>query len=223
MNQVAASVALGASLDTLTRGYLWATIIGVVGAWIGLVVLICQTVITRRTSQRQLRAYVLGDSSIIFNVADPVPLYAEQNLPQTEARITNTAAGPGVLMQIKNTGQTPAFKVMHWGYMCFREHPLTAALPARIPIAFNAPTTILGPGQSNTKKLELIPSFPLTAAQIHDLRNGAGAVYVYGEITYVDAFGENHFTHYRTMYHVIGGAIGVSTFLSFCEEGNGAN
>jgi hypothetical protein len=47
MNYVAASVLLGPSLDTLTRFSLWATIIGVVGAWIGLVVLISQTIISR--------------------------------------------------------------------------------------------------------------------------------------------------------------------------------
>jgi hypothetical protein len=221
MNYLTATVVLGASLDTLTRGYMWATIIGVVGAWIGLGVLISQTIITRRTSQRQLRAYVLGDSSIIVNVADPVPLYQGQILPQTEARITNGAAGPRAFMQIKNTGETPAFKVMRWGYICFREFPLIAALPTRLPIVASPPTTILGPGQSVTKLLELNP--PLTAAQINDLRNGTGAVYVYGEITYVDAFGENRFTHYRTMYHRMGGAIGVSTLLSFCEAGNDAN
>ena len=34
MNYAAASVLLGPSLDTLTRFSLWATIIGVVGAWI---------------------------------------------------------------------------------------------------------------------------------------------------------------------------------------------
>src|SRR5579863_7325672 len=48
--------------DPLTRRYMWATIYGVLGAWIGLVILICQTIISRRTSQRQLRAYVLSES-----------------------------------------------------------------------------------------------------------------------------------------------------------------
>jgi hypothetical protein len=210
-----------ASLDSLTRHYMWATIVGVIGAWIGLAVLICQTIITRRTSQRQLRAYVLSDSSVIVNVANPVPLYPGQVLPQTDARITNTAAGPGAFIQIRNTGQTPAFKVLHWGYICFREYPLTAALPARLPTVGNPPITVLGPGMIATKMLELNPS--LTPAQINDLRNGAGAIYVYGEITYVDAFRKSQFTRYRVMYHRMGGAIGVSTILSFCEEGNDAS
>jgi hypothetical protein len=62
----------------------------------------------------------------------------------------------------------------------------------------------------------------LTPQQIADLRAGTGAVYVYGEITYVDAFGQKWLTKYRLMHHRDGGAIGVSTDLSFCEEGNEA-
>jgi hypothetical protein len=209
------------SIDSLTRRYMWATIVGVVGAWIGLIVLICQTAISRRTAQRQLRAYVLSDSSIIVNVANPIPLYPGQVLPQTDARITNTAAGPGAFIQIKNLGQTPAFRVIHWGYICFREYPLNASLPARTPVAANIPSSVLGPGQTATKMLELNPA--LTAAQINDLRNGTAAIYVQGEITYLDAFRKNRLTRYRVMYHRMGGAIGVSTGLNFCEEGNDAN
>lgn len=210
-----------APLDPLTQRYMWATIIGVVGAWIGLVILICQTVMSRRTAQRQLRAYVLSDSSMIVNVANPVPLYAGQVLAETDARITNTAAGPGAFMQIKNLGQTPAFKVVHWGYICFRECPLNASLPARTAPPFNPPSLVLGPGQIATKMLELNPA--LTAAQITALRNGTGAIYVYGEITYEDAFKKSRMTKYRVMYHRMGGAIGISTGLNFCDEGNEAS
>lgn len=211
-----------APLDPLTQKYMWATIVGVVGAWIGLGILIAQTIIARRTAQRQLRAYVLSDSSTIFNVANPVPLYAGQQLAQTDARITNTAAGPGTLLTIKNLGQTPAFKVIHWGYICFREYPLNATLPAPPTTpSSNAPSMVLGPGQISTKMLELNPA--LTAAQITDLRNGVAAIYVYGEITYQDAFGQKRTTHYRVMYHRMGGAIGVNTGLNFCNEGNEAS
>jgi hypothetical protein len=200
---------------------MWATIIGVCGAWIGLGILIWQTIAVRQTSQRQLRAYVLCDSSAIFNVANPVLLYPEQVLPETEARITNAAAGPGAIVHIKNTGQTPAFKVLHWGYICFREYPLRAALPTPLPIVGIAPTSVLGPDMVATKLLE--HPGPLTPAQINDLRNGTGAIYVYGDITYVDAFGKKQFTRYRSMHHIMGGAIGVSTNLSFHDEGNEAS
>jgi len=221
MNYVAASVALQAPVDALSRGYMWATIIGVVGAWIGLVVLISQTVITRRTSQRQLRAYILMDTGTIINVANPIPLYTGQALAQTDARISNDAAGPGALVFIKNTGQTPAFKVIHWANICFREYPLIASLPAPIPLVGAPPVSVLGPGQVASKLLESNPR--LTPAQTNDLRNSTAAVYVYGEITYVDAFGKSHLTRYGTMYHRMSGAIGVSTTLTYCEDGNDAN
>jgi hypothetical protein len=207
------------SLDLLTRRYMCATIIGVVGAWIGLAILITQTVTSRRTAQRQLRAYVLCESGSIFNVANPIPLFPGQIFQPTGAEITNRAAGPGALIQIKNTGQTPAFKASHWGNICFREAPLRTGLPARLPLPFTFPS-VLGPGIISTKLLQL-PQ-PLTPAEVNDLRNGTGAVYVYGEITYEDAFGRKQQTHYRLLHHQQGGAIGVSTNLSFADAGNEA-
>src|ERR1035438_8929785 len=41
------------SLSLLTRRYMWATIVGVVGAWIGIAVLVIQTMLSRKTSERQ--------------------------------------------------------------------------------------------------------------------------------------------------------------------------
>lgn len=170
-------------------------------------------------TERQLRAYVLVDSGNIFNVADPVPLFLGQIFEHSEAQITNQAAGPGVRIFIKNTGQTPAYDVRHWGNICFREFPLKAPLPARDP-KFPPVPLILGREIMATKLL-FIPQ-PLSAKEIADLRAGTGAVYVYGEITYQDTFGKNWYTHYRLMYHPYGGAIGVSTDLSFVESGNEA-
>jgi hypothetical protein len=43
------------SLDRLYRRYMWATIIGVIGAWFGICILIVQTIATKRSSERQLR------------------------------------------------------------------------------------------------------------------------------------------------------------------------
>lgn len=68
--------------------------------------------------------------------------------------------------------------------------------------------------------LELNPS--LTAQQTAGLRAGTAAIYVYGEISYRDAFGKERLTKYRLMHHMTGGAIGVSTNLSFTHEGNEA-
>jgi hypothetical protein len=172
------------------------------------------------SSERQLRAYVVCDNGTIFNVANPVAVFLGQIFnPPSEAEITNPAFGPGYKLQIKNAGQTPAYEVRHWSNILFKEFPLKSDLPARDPTI--TPTAcVLGPGISSTKFNYLIK--PLTAQQVSDLRDGTGAVYVYGDITYRDTFGRSWDTHYRLMHHATGGAIGVSTDLSFCESGNEA-
>jgi hypothetical protein len=206
------------SLDRLYRHYMWATIIGAVGALIGVAVLIWQTILSRRSSERQLRAYVVCESASIYNVANPIPIFNGQVFTPTGAEIGNPGAGPGAVVNIKNTGQTPAYEVVHWANICFREYPLVASLPARIPGDGKFPTAILGSGVTSIKLLPLNPR--LTDLQIASLRAGTEVVYVYGEITYKDAFGKGWSTRYRCMYHPMGGAIGVSTTLNFCEEGN---
>jgi hypothetical protein len=80
---------------------------------------------------------------------------------------------------------------------------------------------ILGPGIAIKKRLEFGPS--LTEEQIAGLRNGKLAIYVHGEILYVDAFKQKRCTRYRLMHHITGGVIGVSTDLTFAEGGNEAN
>jgi hypothetical protein len=206
------------SLDLLTRRYMRTTIWGVVGAWIGIVILVAQTVISRRSSQRQLRAYVMNESGSIVNIADP-PITTGLNVP-TDARITHPGWGPIAMIQIKNTGQTPAFRVEHWGAMCFREYPLTSTLPIKQP-GGKPIYSILGPGIPSTKFLRFGPR--LTDEETAALMAGTGAIYVYGDIHYEDAFKCKRSTRYRLMYHQMGGAIGVSTDLTFTEEGNDAD
>jgi len=176
--------------------------------------------LSEETAERQLRAYVLGETASIFNVANPVPMFPGQTFQPTGAEITNPASGPGVIIQIKNTGQTPAFKVNHWGNICFAGVPLSMGLPAPLPQPFIF-ESVLGPGISSTKLL-FMPQ-PLSTAEVASLRNGTGAVYVYGHIEYEDAFGNARRSSYRLLHHVTGGAIGVSTSLTFADGGNDAN
>ena len=200
----------------------WLVLVGAVQllALIGQVLVYVLTLSQMRdASRRQLRAYVVCESGAIVNVANPVPIYQGQVFPPTGAEITNPAAGPIARIQIQNTGQTPAFEVRNWGNICFREYPLTAGLAGQLPRRRAVPS-VLGHGIMSTKLLQLNP---LTPPQIADLRAGTGAVYVYGEITYIDAFGRKQYTKYRLMHHTMGGAIGVSTDLSFTEEGNEAS
>lgn len=201
----------------------WLVVVGFlqVAALIGQAFLFWGTLGTMRdSSERQLRAYVVGESGYIVNVANPVPIFEGQVFQPSGAEITNTACGPIAYQQIKNTGQTPAFQVTNWGNICIREHPLTSPLPSR-PAGAEPVATVVGPGIINTKRFFLNP--PLTPEQIANLRAGTAAIYVYGEISYVDAFRKRRFTRYRLMHHIAAGAIGVSTDLSYAEEGNEAD
>jgi hypothetical protein len=194
-----------------------ATIVGVFGAWVGIGILILQTVVMQGNSKKQLRAYVVQEMGAIVNVADPMPAIG---LVPTDARLSHPEWGPIIRLQIKNTGQTPALEVTNWAAICFREYPLVSALPERNPELRPMPS-ILGAGIVSTKTLFFGP--PLTAQQIADLRAGTGAIYFHGEIRYRDIFKKTHFTRYRGMHHVMGGAIGVSTDLTFTEGGNEAD
>jgi hypothetical protein len=181
-----------------------------------------QTGTLKDSAQRQLRAYVMGESGTIVNIANPIPAFLGQVFSDTGAAITNLACGPIAYVQIKNTGQTPAFEVEHWGNICVREFPLTATLPSEINgTRTNLIRSVLGAGIPSTKTLFHGPL--LTEQQIANLRAGTAAIYVYGEIRYTDIYKKTHFTKYRLMHHVLGGAIGVSTDLSFTEGGNEAD
>jgi len=77
------------------------------------------------------------------------------------------------------------------------------------------------PGQVQSTQSRYLP-MPLSQQDITHLRNGTAAIYVYGEIGYRDAFGKDRATAFRSMHHASAGRIGISTELTFCDEGNSA-
>jgi hypothetical protein len=192
--------------------------LGVVGGFVGLVTLCVikrQVDLMEDTAKKQLRAYVVVQFASIANVANPLP--AIGNPRETEARITYQEWGPVGVVQIKNTGLTPALAVHHWGEFCAREFPLTSALKTK-PKEQLGSLTILGAGIVSRKRHSL--PHRLTDEQIQGLRNGTLAIYAHGEISYRDIYGKAHFTRYRLMYSSRGGTIGVNTELTFTGEGN---
>ena len=207
------------SLYNLTKLYMWATIVGVLVALSGVAALIAQTIITRRSSQQELRAYVVQELGNISNVANPIQAFRGEAITPTGAEISNPAVGPVAYIQIKNTGQTPAFEVRHWGDICFREHPLLSELPLPAPAEIESiPSFVLDPGIISTKRRYI--GQPLSPTQIADLRVAKAAVYVYGVIHYTDAFKVKRITKYRFKHNILTGPLGVTTDLTFCENGN---
>jgi hypothetical protein len=141
--------------------------------------------------------------------------------PVTNARLFRPETGPIAQIQIKNVGQTPAYDVSHWGGISVREFPLKSKLPTRGNSGGAESQIIMGAGVPSTKMLTL--PHRLTEEEVNGLRNSTIAIFVYGDVLYTDIFKKRRFTRYRFMYHVAGGAIGVSTDLTFAEGGNEAD
>jgi hypothetical protein len=175
------------------------------------------------TAERQLRAHVFFNGGMMSNVADPLPIHiAPQANP---AAITYPNIGPKVFIEIKNFGQTPAYRVTHWAHIHFEQFPLgRVRLPKRKqvlgPVRSITSSMILGPGAAANKNLSMPER--LTDEEIARLRNGTAAIYVYGVILYRDEFGKRRWSTYRYMHIEVGGHIGISTTLVSYGEGNNA-
>jgi hypothetical protein len=60
-------------------------------------------------------------------------------------------------------------------------------------------------------------------AVIVGLRNCTKAIYVFGEITYRDAFGHDRHTNYRYRHNGLTGVVGINSDLTGSDEGNSSN
>jgi hypothetical protein len=175
-----------------------------------------QVCISRDTARRQLRAYVSIETIYIHNIGIEPPPIQGQGPIQPGPWIYKPDIGPIFTITIKNFGQTPAYETSHWTHICFREFPLTSNLVVP-PIPFRPKTTI-PPGAP----IQVIPNMdrPLTSEQITQLKTGTHAVYILGEITYKDAFGEPRYTKFRYFYNKYSG---IPTSAAVYKEGNEQN
>jgi len=141
------------------------------------------------TASRQLRAYVSVKESQIRLGPEQYP----------EARI-----------QIKNFGQTPAYKFAVSAQINIGE---TFEHPPK------EPDKVLGHLAPGAEYLVTVKALFLLSKPLHDqLHIGAKTVFVHGIINYVDAFGKPHFTNFRTMTGGSGGVCGNA--LASAGEGN---
>jgi hypothetical protein len=174
----------------------------------------------RVTARQQLRAYVFVDNIAVYNVTTPLAWEVGNNYQPTGAEITHSARGPFVVMVIKNTGQTPANNVINWGDVILREFPLKGKLPSPSGKALFVTKSSIPTGGVSTKTLSM-PT-PLLADEVGDLKRGTKAIYVFGYISYRDAFGRRRKTNYRFMYGAFTGGIGITTGMTISDEGNHA-
>lgn len=148
------------------------------------------------TADRQLRAYVFVYAADIEGI--------------------DSANPPEAVVVIKNSGQTPAFDVLHVGGIGFGKSfdTLSAAIPP------DEITRMTLPPGGIWKNCVTAPR-RLSTGEKSAIHAGTMIIFVYGEIRYKDAFDKPRFTKYRFM---IGGSAGMrGSSLSGCAEGNEAN
>ena len=151
--------------------HLW--MIGLTSAVVGLTLLqLFALLIMVRTTRQQLRAYLFVSRAEIVDLDMGTPI---------------------VQVDIKNTGQTPAYNVTHNWRCGSYVYPLTEKLPLPRqgePIAW----AHLGPGA--VMQVHRTAEQRLTNGVSAELSNRPLAFYVYGEIVYRDAFRKRRFTRY---------------------------
>jgi hypothetical protein len=128
----------------------------------------------KETEVRDLRAYV-GVSKILLDL---------ENMQVPEG-----------LVEIQNFGKTPAYKVRHNTAIGIQTYPPSAPLP-EIPQPERASVTVIFPQIKNLGKVAL--KKPLPQGFIVGTPNLT--VYVYGNIRYEDAFGNQRTSNFRFIF-----------------------
>ena len=161
----------------------------------------------KTSSERQLRAYVFPDGA---------DLYDGTSASIGREELTST---PGIAIAFKNTGQTPAYKVVHWIQV--------AVIPMRDEtLQLNTPTDIgrkeMSVGANGTFSNNLWFDRQLTEQEMREIENGTRAIYVYGRIEYVDVFKRQHHTNYRLFYGFAKYPPTNTGHFRYSDEGNDA-
>lgn len=100
------------------------------------------------------------------------------------------------LVVIKNSGQTPARDVVHWGAITICEVAREDTLVPPAVLETHSPAAI-GAGGDLTKGLW---TAAVSAADIQAIEASTKAIYVYGKVVYRDVFRRRQETSYRLLY-----------------------
>jgi hypothetical protein len=154
----------------------------------------------KHNAERQLRAYVFHSEQSTLDVA--------------------LGKRPRGDILIKNSGLTPATDVLAWAGITVANFPLVEELKRATPEYMKtASRRVVGPG--GTFKINPVWEQTLTAQHMQMLENGTAAVFIWGEITYVDIFGRSHKTGINSYF---GGDTGLRAdgFTTTAIDGNDA-
>jgi hypothetical protein len=155
-----------------------------------------------RTAERQLRAYVVA----------------------TKASLDRLGIGqiPKVVVELKNAGQTPAYKFRSRINIFGGPNPL----PQSPPLVDGDAVSILGPGESHFLGASMTAT--IGAAEMAEIIAGRRTIYVQGLLKYEDAFGKERFTKFSLQYvhdgqAVAADAVGMGLQLVHTHGDNEAN
>jgi len=153
------------------------------------------------SSERQLRAYIWTEI---------IPV--EFNRPNFY-----------VTCKFRNSGQTPAYKVHLWAQAIpVAEPPPFNFRFADPPAIVDNPRFVINPTSQHFSTLEIEGiAGPITVSEKMAIQEGYLTVYMWGEVRYEDAFGNNRTTKFRQRIEPI--VSGMSAGWVYCEEGNEAD
>lgn len=129
------------------------------------------------TAVRELRAYVCLSGALIK--------FKQERAPEVQ-------------IHMKNCGKTPAYEMRWWIHQWIAVHPLNQILPEP-PENFPMSTTTLPPGEKPHMMLTKVPT-PIPEQLMPLFGTPQMTLYIYGRVTYKDAFGNSRYTNYRLMY-----------------------
>ncbi len=180
-----------------------------------------QVWISRNTEIRQLRAYVFVTRLDIGNIGGPPPTIAGGGPIPGGPWIYKPDSGPIVTMTFKNSGQTPAYNMTCHSNLRLGEYPPVPALFKFKETPSPTSKTPIPPGgiaqQAINKKL------PISPEGVQKLNAGVAAIYFYGAIVYIDAFGKQRRTNFRHFYNNSAEMAGIEGAMTACDEGNEAD
>ena len=157
-------------------------IVGVVIAGCALILTSCQIWAIRDNAQRQLRAYV----GVV--------------VPPDNQRINRffPPEVPTVRLNVRNFGQTPAYKASYIAASDIRAFPLPKDNDYAITVdkKLSNPVTIF-PGIFDLGDIKIVTKRALTAEEIASIQDcNVRRLYAWGTISYEDAFKAQHYTNF---------------------------
>jgi hypothetical protein len=166
-----------------------------------------------KETARTAKAAEQSAEAVVSQLRAYLSLKVPEGLPPRFGQDT----GPWCAFLVRNTGQTPAFRMTYWIHAGIGPVNLTGPLPSGAD-AQPHPLTLAPDATINIRT----QGPPPQKGDFEAFTQGRLAAYVWGEINYTDAFANPRFHRFRYTYgitDIAGDIVGVR----LCAEGNEAN